>query len=612
MRDLFNLHQPTVAETDFDRRFTPRPYQLEAKSNFFRLANEGNEGVLIRLNTGGGKTFLGSWIANEWNARSDNHYTIVFAHERQLVSQFAEEIQDLLGVRVGIEMADLSVRFGTRDCPRIIVASRATLMENKEGNSRLYKFDNKLNWLQIYDECHRWSYRLKSCRHIVDWFAENPKSCRLGLTATPERGDGVTLGRLFPSIALDYRMYDINGGPSAVNDGWAVPYDQRFIEVAGVDFANLKEVAGDFRDDELDEILSQKEQLDSLIKPMLDLVGSKRTIIFNPGVPMSRAVSEAINAERKYRIDNGIDCPFGLADALDGSADEVTRKRTFQAHQRGEIQFLSVCGLCREGYNDPGIEAVAIFRPTKSRSLAEQMKGRGCRPLKGIVDGLGSTEERLEAIASSAKPNCMIIDLVGVSGLGDVASTAQLMAEGKPDEVVKRANENAKKKQTDQPDETIDMQEEIRKAEREISEEAKAKEQLLKAEAKARAEKEAKLRTEVRYHEQKVGSGSYAPEVKQKRHREGIMPFGKFAGKRIADLPEFYLKYGIEKFDGGIVDQFQEVLDRRQQFKPKPDGPANSNQRKVLQRHGFDPNVTFAEAGRIIKEEINPQLAGSK
>lgn len=626
MRTLFDPPSPPQKlKADFASRYTPRPYQLDARNNTFRLFDEGVQGVLVRMFTGAGKTFVGSWSAQEWNARGPEYRTIVFAHERQLVDQFAAEISDLLGQRVGIEMAERSVRMGRWDSPRIVVASRQTLMESADGNSRLFKFDPQLNWLQIFDECHRWSYKLKSCRHIIDWFGQNPESRRIGLTATPQRSDGVTFTRLFPGVALDYRMYDLDGGPSAVNDGWAVPYDQRFVEVAGVDFSNIREVAGDFSDDDLDEILRQKEQLDSMVKPMLDLVGNRRTLIFNPGVPMSRAVSEAINAERKYRIENSLPCEFGLADALDGSADEVQRKRVFEAHQRGEIQFLSVCGLCREGYNDRGIGAVAIFRPTKSQSLAEQMKGRGCRPLAGVVDGLATAAERKAAIAASGKPNCMVIDLVGATGLGDVASTAQLMATGKPDEVIKRANHAAVEQQHEHPDEPIDLLELIQRAEEQIeeekrqaaekkaNEEAKEAERLAKLEAQRQAERQSRIRTEVRYSQQHVQPGEYTPE-RSGNKREGVMPFGKFAGKRIHDLPQWYLAWGINNLTGSaLTQQFQAVVDARAgRHTQQADGPANENQRKVLQRHGYDADVTFAEAANIIKNVINPQLTGAR
>lgn len=609
MRTLFDDIPEPVSEPaaiDIAKRFTPRPYQAEAQREFFRLDAVGVPGAIIRLNTGGGKTFLGSWIAQEWINRSPDHYAIVIAHERQLVTQFAEEIQDLLEIPVGIEMADDgNVTFGHRFAPKIIVASRQTLMEDANGNSRLYKFDWNKNWLQIFDECHRWAYGLKSCRHIVDWFEQNPNSRRLGLTATPERSDGVSLRRIFPGVALDYRMHDLNGGPSAVNDGWAVAYDQRFVQVSGVDFKNIKQVAGDFRSDDLDDILRQKEQLDSLIVPTLDLVGTRRTIIFNPGVKMAQAVADAINSERSYRLQNGLECEFGEALSISGETPEEIRRHALHRHQSGQVQFLSVCGLCREGYNDPNIQAVAIFRPTKSRSLAEQMKGRGCRPLKGLVDGLETTEERKAAIAASEKPNCMVIDLVGVSGLADVASTAHVMAEGKPDEVIERANQNAIEQAKTG---AVDMEEEILKAEQQLHREAEKRE----------AERKARIRSQVNYSQRSVRAGDTVAPVETNQRTVDLntpMPFGKFKGKRIRDLPEQYLHWGVKEIrDRALKSAFQKSLNVKQGQYGNVNlfGPASETQKRALQKHGYSTDVTYGEAAQIILKQINPQLTGAK
>ena len=135
------------------------------------------------------------------------------------------------------------------------------------------------------------------------------------------------------------------------------------------------------------------------------------------------------------------------------SRETIRLEEVFDIVNAGPRHRFTAEGLivsnCREGYDDPGIQAVAIFRPTKSTSLAEQMKGRGCRPLRGTVDGLATKEERLEAIANSPKKNCLIVDLVGVTGLAGAASAARCYAEGQPDEVVERAEAIMIKGQTD-------------------------------------------------------------------------------------------------------------------------------------------------------------------
>ncbi|MFH1304608.1 MAG: DUF3820 family protein [Planctomycetota bacterium] len=587
---LFGNDQPITTQSVSRLKFTPRDYQAEAIGNFYNLVDGGSPGAILRCFTGGGKTFMGAMAAERWIGRSNDHYVFVLGHERQLVEQFRAELGEFLQIPIGLEMGtDGSVAFGRYDTPRITVASRATLAE-QDGKSRLYKFDHKKHWLVIIDECHRYAYSLPSCKHIIDWFENNPESKRLGLSATPERGDGISLGRLFPDVALDYKMFGVH--KNAIEDGWCVPFDQRFVSVEGVDFQNIGDVNGDLDVDELDEALRQREALLSMVKPLIDLVGDRRTIIFSPKKKTARAVAHTINEFKPHS-----------ARSIDGDANTDLKKKRFSQHQSGHFQFLSVCGLCREGYNDPGIMAVAVFRPTKSRSLAEQMKGRGSRPLKGIVDGFETAEERRKAIAASDKPNCMIIDLVGVTGLPPVASTAHLLASGKPDEVIQRANQNAMKNNG-----PTDMVEELAKAERQIAEENEAAN--LRYQAQLQAEKEeadrlAKIKGEVRYSASRVGDGGGVAKRELKGVKQEIteIPFGKFKGTQISELPDYYLNWAIDKCKGGgLQKSIRKEINKRQGM----NAPATEKQIKVLSRFGYAADgLTQAQAGDIITNQIN-------
>lgn len=576
-------------------RVTPRDYQEAGINRTFELWDEGQPGVLFRQPTGTGKTVSGSLIADQWLQRGDDYRVLILAHERQLIQQFADEIEWILGERPKIEMGD-------EHCSgkeRVIVASRQTLYVKGSGEdavSRLYKFDPRLNWLLIIDEAHRWARKLKSCKPIIEHFEQNTAHRRLGLTATPERTDKTTLAGLFPAIASDYRLFDVDGGRSAVNDGWAVPYDQRFITVEGVDFKNIKEIAKDFDKKELELILGESETLAKLCTPLLDIVGNRRTIIFNPGTAMAKNVALYLNEKLGHEA----------AVSLDGSFPDDDRKEIYKRHQRGEFQFLSVCGLCREGYNDPGIQAVAVFRPTKSRPLAEQMKGRGCRPLKGVVSTEMSNEERRAAIARSTKPNCMIVDLVGITGIADCASTASIMAASKPDEVIERANKNMLVKS---PSEAIDVASEIRKAEAEIEEEKEANRRKMQeakeAAAKAQAEREerkrrereemakrARLDAEVRYTERQVKSGGGGATVRQQSPELATVGQQKYMwvlGMR-GDLSKYTKKQAMRMIGMLKAGQSPEHVAR---VNPKP-GPRPKSEPKQL--NVDDINSLFLEA----------------
>lgn len=599
----------------------PRDYQIRDHDESFRLWNTGEIGVLTRSATGTGKTPMSCKKADTWLSRGHNQRVMVISYERQLVWQFAQEIEDFLGITPGIEMEKQSI--DADDIPKIVVASRQTLMPAptpdpetlaeivsygvplesigaanarhcktilnalKNGDdaeliqyqlrqlndapeacgklwSRLHKFDWRLNWLVIFDEAHKHAYHLRTVKPIVDWFEKNPEHRRSGITATPKRSDAISIGdKMFPAIALDYPLFSARRN-NAVGDGWAVPYVQRYIEVAGVDFKSFGKIGDDFDPESLQSLLGEESTLARITQPLLDMVGDRRTLIFSPTVAMSKDVARFINARcevvcsscgtRQWHprllIGDGSVCssrqngnPIGCgklldpdeitksgeqARAIDGTVDEQDRKVVYEDHTKNKFQFLSVVGLCREGYNDPEISCVAIFRPVSeaASSLAEQMKGRGCRPLRGILNGLHTREERLWAIANSAKPNCLIVDLVGVTGLADCASSVQIYADGLADdvardhdlskeeadavarEIMERAKELLTQRGTDEPMPVADAIAQAKREDDEQREKVRKEREEAERRASERAKARAKAGAEVSYTEHEVGTGS--------------------------------------------------------------------------------------------------------
>lgn len=529
----------------------PRDYQQEAHDRTFELWQD-HAGVIARLATGMGKTpfacmVIQSWLAQEPEIDQEGNpilpRVLVAIHERQLVRQFATEIRDFTGYECGIEMADQHVIPGR--LPEITVASRQSLISEKEiynpatgqveTTLRIGKFDvARYRWLLVMDECHRWAYKLRSCRPIIDHFEQNPTNRRLGITATPERTDRTSPARLFPACAIDIPHYDLSGRRNAIDLGYLVPYKQVYIQVESIDLDAIEEVGGDYSEEELGRLMESKEALSQLAVPTVEKAGDRRTLIFCPTVKVARMLAAYITEQYK---DEG-----RRAESISGSSPDELRQDVFRRHQAGDFQFLVVCGLCREGYNDPGLECVAILRPTKSRSLAEQMKGRGCRPLRGVLHpGLKTPEERRAAIAASAKPHCLIIDLVGATGLGQTASTIHTLTQGKPDEVIEQAKKRVE--QRIKEGEEFDPAEEVARAEADLE---RAKEELEKQrrQEQEEARRLARIKARVRYSAHEVGTGDVAPTTSRKVAR---MPFGKHKGQPLDQIPTGYLEYMLEK-----------------------------------------------------------------
>lgn len=160
------------------------------------------------------------------------------------------------------------------------------------------------------------------------------------------------------------------------------------------------------------------------------------------------------------------------------------------------------------------------------------MKGRACRPLRGTLKPGMNKEERLAAISESEKPYALIVDLVGISGLADCASTVQIYAEGLSDDITRRAEEILVERGTE---EEIAVEEAIAQAKREDSEaKERIREEREAAEraAKEAATKRAKAQAEVKYTSHDTGTASTGDplEASEKQYK-----FIEFLGMRIGD-----------------------------------------------------------------------------
>lgn len=133
---------------------------------------------------------------------------------------------------------------------------------------------------------------------------------------------------------------------------------------------------------------------------------------------------------------------------------------TLVVRRNGKVAIVGNC---------PPTALVAMARPTKSRSLYAQALGRGTRPLDGVVDPWPTAEERIAAIAASAKPDMLVMDFVGNSGKHKLVYADEVLF---PD-VDAATREKARKKAKDQ--DSADVRETMEQAEAEVEQEKQVK-----------------------------------------------------------------------------------------------------------------------------------------
>ena len=338
-----------------------RPYQLDALAAIERAQAEKKRSTLLVLATGLGKTVI---AAERIRRRVEANRLLFLAHREELIEQTANKLRDAR-VNASIEMASRKASLSSR----VVVAS----VQSLQGR-RLLRFPRGHFDEIIIDEAHHGA--AKSYRNILAHF---DGAFVFGLTATPDRADGKSLADMFESVAYRYELRE------AIADGWLAPIVARRVVVEGVDLRGVSKVAGDFNVAELDAIMGAEKVLHRTCAPLVELAGSRPTILFAVSVAHAHQLAELLSTR------------YGrTAVALDGSTDKSDRRLALQAFARREFQYLVNCALFTEGFDSPGIECVAVARPTMSRALYTQMIGRGTRKAPG-------------------KTSCLVLDFVGNS-----------------------------------------------------------------------------------------------------------------------------------------------------------------------------------------------------
>lgn len=368
-----------------------RPYQMQAV-DACSSALAAHRSALMVLPTGCGKTVVFSHLAHQQAGR-----TLILAHRQELVEQAADKVKAITGEPAAIEMGD---RYSNERSPwgssRVVVASVQTMTANFSGRRRMHRFCPDEFSLVVIDEAHHASSA--SYRGIINYFTQWPHVQVLGVTATPDRADKQGLGCVFNTVAFEYGVLD------AINDGWLVPVHQQLVQVASLDFSEVRTRGGDFVDTDLAKVMQYEKTLHGVVSPAYELTNGKRTLVFSASVDHARRLAEMWN---RYEP--------GCARSIDGSIPKDERRQMLAAYARGDFRVLTSCMVLTEGWDCPQVEAVVMARPTKSRALYAQMLGRGTRPLPGLVDAHDTADARTEAIASSSKPRVSVVDFTGNS-----------------------------------------------------------------------------------------------------------------------------------------------------------------------------------------------------
>ena len=215
----------------------------------------------------------------------------------------------------------------------------------------------------VVDEFHH--AEAQTYKRILNHF--NPREL-LGLTATPERGDGVDVRSFFDGrTAAELRLWD------ALKADLLTPFHY-FAVADGMDMTTVDWRAGAYDAAELSNLFTGNDARARIIlKAVQDKIADLSTMKAL-GFCVSRAHAQYMT---KVFNDAGIKAATVLGDtSMDDRDGAIANLRN------GLIQAVFTVDVFNEGVDVPAINTVLFLRPTESSTVFLQQLGRGLRRAK--------------------------------------------------------------------------------------------------------------------------------------------------------------------------------------------------------------------------------------
>ena len=234
--------------------------------------------------------------------------------------------------------------------------------------------------LMVVDEAHHAT--ATSYRHIFEAaLAKNPNMQLFGLTATPQRCDGVGQRAVFSNVADQVRLGEL------IASGHLVAPRTFVVDVGTQDLlANVKKTIADFDMAAVETIMNTVPINARVIEHWRTHALGRKTIVFCSTIAHAEDVTQAF-------------CAAGInAVVVHGKLSEAERQTRLAAFERGRTQVVVNVGVLTEGYDYPPTSCIVLLRPSSHKSMLIQMVGRGLR-----------TVDLLE-YPDADKSDCVVLD----------------------------------------------------------------------------------------------------------------------------------------------------------------------------------------------------------
>lgn len=358
-KELQKIREPKLA-TDVLAKYTILPHQKQILDKLAVMREGGVRRNLIVAATGTGKTVISAFDYKVFTEQTEGTHRLLFvAHREEILKQSRRTYRSVLQ---DANFGDVWVGDS-----RPVNGIEHLFISVQTFNSKFEKIfrDLPTNYYDyiVIDEAHH--LVADSYRKILSKFM--PKLL-VGLTATPERMDGVSLLPDFDNqISAEIRL------PKALDEGLLTPFQYLCIS-DDTDLTDEELMQGDrYVATKLTEKLCNRERVGLIVNRLQYYLADEhkcRALGFCATKKHAQYMAEEFRR-------------VGLKAAYLTSDNDAERLSLNKQLAKGEINYLFVVDIFNEGVDIPAVDTVLFLRPTESLTIFLQQLGRGLRLYPG-------------------------------------------------------------------------------------------------------------------------------------------------------------------------------------------------------------------------------------
>lgn len=337
----------------------PKPFQAEILEELDaeRTIHDRHRNLIVAA-TGTGKTVIAALDYRRLVRETyDRDLTLLFvAHRKEILAQSQRMYREVL---TDPTFGELLVDGQEPSAWRHVFASIQSLSQTRLSRIEPNHFD-----VVVIDEFHH--AEAATYRRLLDHVRPTEL---LGLTATPERADGLDVRDFFGGrVAAELRLWE------ALKQNLLCPFHY-FGVYDGTDLEAIQWRRGGYDLKGLSNVYTGDDaRVRIVIKELSDKVSD---------IASMRALGFCVSVEHAHYMAQRFNEVNIRARAVSGETPPADRREALVALRNRDINVLFAVDLFNEGLDIPEVDTVLFLRPTESATVFLQQLGRGLRLTQG-------------------------------------------------------------------------------------------------------------------------------------------------------------------------------------------------------------------------------------